>query len=95
MDVASIQGIADRTAVTAQTQVPTPTEAAQRRELVKAVNAVNQAEYFGSNNQVTFAIDRDSRRLVTKVVDRTTGEVVDQIPAEYLLRLAEENKQNA
>ncbi|HEY3744387.1 MAG TPA: flagellar protein FlaG [Bryobacteraceae bacterium] len=95
MDVASIQNPTDRTDVTAQVQTPPPAEVAQRRELVKAVQALNQAELFGSNNQVTFAIDRDSKRLVTKVVDRNTGEVVDQIPAEYVLKLAEENKQNA
>ena len=96
MDVASIQGVSDRTYVTAQAQqAPTPNEAAQRREIVKAVNTVNQAQLFGSNNQVTFAIDRDSHRLVTRVVDKNTGELIDQIPAEYLLRLAEENKQNA
>ena len=93
MDVATIQNTADRTGVTAPAQLPPPAEAAQRRDLVKAVKEVNQAELFGSNNEITFAIDRDSKRLVTRVVDKSTGEVVDQIPAEYLLRLAEENKQ--
>jgi len=94
MDVASIQSTSDRTDAAALVQAPAPAEAAQRRELVKAVKAVNEAELFGSNNEVTYSIDRGTKRLVTKLVDKSSGEVVDQIPAEYLLRLAEENKQN-
>ena len=94
MDVASIQPI-DRTDVTVQVQTLTPDQAAERREVVKAVKAVNQAELYGSGRELTYSIDRDTKRLVTKLVNKDTGEVVDQIPAEYLLRLAEEIKQKA
>jgi uncharacterized FlaG/YvyC family protein len=93
MDVAMTQNTTDRTGITAPAQAPPPAEAAQRRDLVKAVKELNQAELFGPNNEITFAIDRESKHLVTRVVDKNTGEVVEQIPAEYLLRLAEENKQ--
>lgn len=94
MDVASIQH-RERTDAAAQAQVPTPDQTAERRELVKAVKAVNEAELYGSGREVTYSIDRDTKRLVTKLVNKSTGEVVDQIPAEYVLRLAEEYKQNA
>ena len=94
MDVASIQN-RERTDVTAQVQAPTADQTAARRELVKAVQAVNQAELYGSGRELTYSIDRDTKRLVTKLVDKNSGEVVDQIPAEYVLRLAEEYKQNA
>ena len=94
MDVASILHL-ERTDGTAPVQVPSPSETAARRELVKAVKAVNEAELYGSGRELTYSIDRDTKRLVTKLVDRTTGEVVNQIPAEYVLRLAEEYKQNA
>ena len=89
MDVASIQVRA------AHVQLPTPEQTAERRELVSAIKAVNQAELFGSGREVTYSIDRDTKRLVTKLVNKTTGEVVNQFPAEYVLRLAEEYKQNA
>ena len=94
MDVASIQH-KERSDLTAQPQVPTPDQTAARRELVKAVNAVNKAEIYGSGKELTYSIDRDTKRLVTKLVDKNTGEVVDQFPAEYVLRLAEEYRQNA
>lgn len=94
MDVASIQN-RERSDVTAQIQVPTPEQTAERRELVKAVNAVNKTEIYGSGRELTYSVDRDTKRLVTKLVDKSTHEVIDQIPAEYVLRLAEEYKQNA
>jgi flagellar protein FlaG len=93
MDVASIQTRGPN--VTAPVQAPTPAQTAEHRELVKAVKAVNQAELFGQGNELTYAIDRDTRRLVTRIVDKNTGDLVDQIPAEYVLRLAEKYKQNA
>ena len=94
MDVASIQ-FWERADVASQVQAPTPDQTAERRELVKAVKAVNQAELYGSGRELTYSIDRDTKRLVTKLVVKSTGEVVDQIPAEYVLRMAEEYKQNA
>lgn len=94
MDVASIHN-GERTDVTTQVQAPTPAQTAERRELVKAVKAVNQAELYGEGRELTYSIDRSTKRLVTKVVDTNTGDVVVQIPAEYVLRLAEEYKQNA
>ena len=92
MDVVSIQNTA-RPDIGSQVQVPTPDQTAQRRELVKAVKAVNEAELYGSGRELTYSIDRGTKQLVTKLVSTDTGEVLDQIPAEYVLRLAEENKQ--
>jgi flagellar protein FlaG len=63
---------------------------AETRELIQAVKAVNQAELFGSGNELTFAMDRDSKRPVIRIVDRTTKEVVRQFPPEYVLRIAED-----
>ena len=94
MDFVSIQG-RERPEVAAHVLVLTPDQAGERRELVKAVKAVNERELYGSGREVTYSIDRDTKRLVTKLVNKDTGEIVKQIPAEYLLRLAEEYKQNA
>ena len=44
---------------------------------------------FGQDNGLEFQRDPDTRRWVVKVVNRTTGDVVSQVPAEYVLRLAE------
>jgi len=60
----------------------------QQRELIQAIRAVNQSELLGQNNELTFVIDRDTKRPVVKIVDRTTGEVLDQIPPQRVLRMA-------
>jgi flagellar protein FlaG len=47
---------------------------------------------FGQNNELTFAVDRASKRTVIRLVDKNTGEVVRQIPSETILHLAEDLK---
>jgi uncharacterized FlaG/YvyC family protein len=75
---------------------PTPVSAqaaSQSRQVVQAVKALNKSEMFGEENGLEFAKDPDTQRLVVKVVNRSTGEVISQIPAEYILRLAEGAKE--
>ncbi len=60
----------------------------EKREIIQAVRAINGAEVFGQNQELTFAFDRDTRRPVVKVVDRNTGEVLMQVPTEDVLRMA-------
>lgn len=52
--------------------------------------AVSQISDFVQNFQrdLLFSIDRDSDRLVIKVVDSETQEVIRQIPSEETLRIA-------
>jgi flagellar protein FlaG len=76
---------------------PVPTtpamEVEQRREMIQAVRAVNAEELFGQENELSFAFDRHSQRAVVRIVDKKTREVVQQIPNEQVLRLAEELQQ--
>jgi uncharacterized FlaG/YvyC family protein len=67
-------------------------QVAADREVVRAVKAVNATEMFGQENQLMFRRDPESQRMVVRVVNRKTDEVISQIPAEYLLRLAEDLK---
>ena len=62
------------------------------REVVQAVKAVNQAEMFGPENELLFQRDTRTQKMVIRVVNRQTQEVVSQIPPEYVLRLAEDLK---
>jgi uncharacterized FlaG/YvyC family protein len=64
----------------------------EQRALIQAVKAVNAAEVFGENKEITFVMDRQAKRMVVRIVNSENGKVVDQIPPEYLLRLAEESK---
>ena len=61
-------------------------DAAQTRQLVQAVKALNQSELYGQDRELQFARDPQSHMVVIKVVQQTTGEVVDQLPPEAVLR---------
>lgn len=64
----------------------------ENREVIQAVRAVNASVKLGDNNELTFSLDRQTRRPVIKIVNRKTNEVVAQIPNEQVLRLAEDLK---
>ena len=91
MDFAGVQPNAYIPAATDNTSGQ-PQQVAERRELVKAIQALNGTEMFGENHELTFAFDRETKRPLVRIIDRTTKEVVRQIPPEYVLRMAEELK---
>ncbi|MBM3783172.1 MAG: flagellar protein FlaG [Acidobacteria bacterium] len=62
----------------------------ERREIVKAIKAINATELFGENYELTFVLDRDTHRPLLRIIDRQTREVIRQLPPEYTLRLAEQ-----
>jgi flagellar protein FlaG len=59
-----------------------------RREVAQAVTAVNSAKLFGQDSELTFAMDRETRRTVVRLVDRNSRKVIRQIPSEEVLALA-------
>lgn len=65
---------------------------ATNREVIRAVRSVNQSETLGSRNELTFSLDRRARQPVITVVDRRTREIVQTIPNQSVLRLAESVK---
>lgn len=84
--ITSIQPAASSPATSAQVSVA---EAAQRRQLLQATNSVNDSGVLGQN-ELVFMLDRQTHRAVIRVEDRTTHQVVSQIPPEYVLRLAQD-----
>ena len=89
----------DVTAVDRSVSVPAPTvptepadKAVANREVVQAVKALNSTEMFG-DNELDFQRDPQTQRLVVRVVDRKTKEVISQVPPQYVLALAESWKQ--
>jgi len=73
--------------------VDTPTQRetiSRHRELIQAVRALNKSEMFGQDNELTFVFDRNSHRPLLRIINRETKEVIQQIPPEHALRLAEE-----
>ncbi|MCA2968948.1 MAG: flagellar protein FlaG [Acidobacteriaceae bacterium] len=60
----------------------------ERKELVRAVKAINESAAFGENYELTFVFDRPNQRTLVRIIDRETKEVIRQLPAEYALRVA-------
>jgi uncharacterized FlaG/YvyC family protein len=90
MDVNSLSRIVQAMPAVA-TVVPTD-RASENRGVVQAVKALNKTEMFGDNNDLVFQKDPQTQRMIVKVVNRATQDVVSQIPPEYVLRLAAELK---
>lgn len=68
---------------------PPPVEiAAQNRELIQAVKLVNAAQHLGLDQELTFVLDRRTRRPLVRLVNRRTGEIIRQVLPEYVLELA-------
>ena len=72
--------------------VPTQEARADNRQLIQAVKALNATEMFGENSELTFVLDRETRKPLVRIIDRVTQEVIRQIPPEYAIRLAEDLK---
>jgi uncharacterized FlaG/YvyC family protein len=67
-------------------------KSAESREIVQAVKALNGTEMFGPENELRFQKDPQTQRMVVRLINRKTAEVVSQVPAEYVLRLAGDRK---
>ncbi len=67
--------------------VTSPQEASMVRQIVTAIRGLNQSELMGQNRQLTFARDPDTQRPVIRIVERETGNVIDQIPPETVLQM--------
>src|ERR1700722_92653 len=64
--------------------------AVNQRTLGRAVQAVNASELLGPENELTFVVDKAARMVVIRLVNKDTRETVEQIPAQDVVRIAEE-----
>jgi len=87
MDVAPLH-TAPQAAAPAAAPAPAGQQA-ENRQLIRAVHAVNASEMFGEDSELTFSLDRRTQGAVMRVVNRKTKEVIRQVPAEHVLRMAE------
>ena len=70
---------------------PTPAanqEPALLKQVATAVRALNQSGLYGQDRELQFARDPGTKTMVIKVVQQQTGEVIEQIPPEEVLRAA-------
>jgi len=88
MDITGVNGVG---MIPATAPAPAaPEHVAENRDIVQAVKAANAASSFGDNNEVSFMLDRNTKLPVIRIINKATKEVVEQIPAEYLLQLAQQ-----
>lgn len=66
-----------------------PGRGAQNREVIQAIRAVNEAELYGGENELEYRMDQATRKMVVRVVDRKSKEVIEEYSPEYILRAAE------
>jgi uncharacterized FlaG/YvyC family protein len=68
-----------------------PEQIKQHQQLLQAAKSVNSSGTLGEN-QLVFVLDRATHRVIMRLQDRNTHEVVLQVPPEYVLRLAQSLK---
>lgn len=90
MDVPKIDSVSTGNFVNHTT--PSTDKDVPQRQIVAAVHAVNKGELMGEGRQLLFARDPDTRKPIIQIVDRDSGDVIDQIPPETVLQLAEQLK---
>lgn len=61
-------------------------------QIVAAVRGLNQSEFLSQNHTLTYKRDPKTGHMVIQIVERDSGDVVDQIPPEAVLRLSDEIK---
>lgn len=58
------------------------------RPALEAVNAINQSELFGHDRELVLARDPTTRQNMIRIVSRSNGQTIGQIPSEIALQLA-------
>jgi len=90
MEIPRVDSVGASTAV--NTPTPTNEKDVPLRDVVAAVHELNKSELMGEGKQLTFSRDPATRKPVIQIVDQDTGEVLDQIPSETVLELAQQLK---
>ncbi len=86
----NVSAIGSSAAIGSSQPPPTPQQASDRRELIKATNIVNANQALGSNSELVFLMDNGGHRAIMRVIDRETKEVIMQLPPDYVLKLAKD-----
>jgi len=85
-------GPMNRVGLTAPVTAPTQTreDPSNVRQIVTAIRGLNKSELLGQNRELAFVRDPSTQRPVIQIRDQETGEVIDQIPPETVLRMQAE-----
>lgn len=87
--VSPVAAAAKAAEIDAEVSKKEPEEATQRREPVEDAVIAIQSFVQSIRRDLNFTLDDSSGRVVVKVTDGASGEVIRQLPSEEALRLAE------
>lgn len=90
MNISSLYVSAAQSYTTPVTYVSSSASPANQSVLARAVQAVNNSDLLGPENELTFVIDRAAHMVVIRLVNKDTRETIEQLPAQDVVRLAEE-----
>jgi len=74
---------------------PAPVEDGRNTDIVPPVHSSNQTELAADHRELSFAVDPESDRVILRVIDEKTKDVVFQDPSDRILELAREMRQHA
>jgi flagellar protein FlaG len=89
MNISSISNLSSHVSAAAQTAAVKP-PSTEQKALIQAVKTVNASGSL-EENELTFVVDRAANIAVVRIVNKKTGELVDQIPNEQVLKMAEKS----
>jgi len=89
MNISSIGNAGVPVSTTVQPALPRPPDASQR-DLIQAVKAVNASDTLDPASELTFILDRTTGRMIIRIVNSQTGELIREIPAQSVFRMAEQ-----
>lgn len=92
MEISSVSPVVAESVASSTLAARSAESRAETRELVQAVHQVNEAQIVGQNSELVVSLDRQTGRPLVRIVDKESREVIQQIPAEYVLRMARELK---
>jgi flagellar protein FlaG len=78
----------NRSTEVTQSREPLQKDKPSAEEIHRDVEAIN-AQLESMNMSIQFSVDKGSKDMVIKIVDKNSGEVIRQIPSAEMLRLRE------
>ena len=85
MEINSLYGVSQTTPIDPASR--SRENADVQQAVVAAVRALNRSELLGSDRQLQFTRDSQTQKMVIQIVDSQSGDVLDQIPPEQVLRI--------
>ena len=85
MEIHSLYGISQTTPI--DPAFKSREDADAQQAVVAAVRALNKSELLGSGRELQFTRDSQTQKMVIQIVDSKSGDVLDQIPPEQVLRI--------